>query len=110
MSTKINKSLIALALVSLVSISLAYGPPCTSTANNGGYSLANRLNLTAEQLQQVQTVLQEQRQEARAWRKDHRAETETRLSKVLNAEQMEQFKALKQHRFNAKGRHFKPPF
>lgn len=117
MSTKTNKLLIGLALISLASASLAFGSPgggmksCQHrgfSPDGGGYRIVNELNLTTEQQNQMQTIMQEQREAAKAWRKKQAEETEAKLSKVLNPEQLEQFKEFKQHqRFHGKRGGFK---
>ena len=53
--------------------------------------------------------MKQQRKEARTWRKQHRQETETKLSTVLNAEQMERYKALKQQRRNLRAKKHQQP-
>ena len=115
MSTKTNKLLIGLALVSFASASLAMGPPggCKSRGfgpDGGGY-IMNELNLTSEQQSQVKTILQEQRETAKAWKQKHAEETQAKLGKVLTPEQLEEYKAFKQHhRFHGKKGGFKRPF
>lgn len=116
MSTKLNKLLIGVAVISLTSATLAFGQPCNgkgpgqnqaSGSNTIGYRLTEKLNLDEHQQKQMQVIMEQQRKQARAWRKQHWQDTETKLSTVLNAEQMEKFKTLKQHRRNLKAKKFK---
>lgn len=114
MSHKINKLLVALALISLTSITLASGPPCGGSdgpgrgfgPGNPGDRLAYELNLNTEQQTQVQTIMKEQRNEAQTWKEQHEKATEEKLNKVLNAEQMEKFQSLKKNRSGPGRRRF----
>jgi len=97
-STK-NKLLLGLALVSLSSVGLAFGwggGPGYGAGPGGGYRIAKELNLSTEQQEQMQTIMQQHREEGQQWREQHRTELETKLGNVLTADQLEQFKAFKQ--------------
>jgi Spy/CpxP family protein refolding chaperone len=103
MSNKLSLLLIAITLLSFTTISLAFNPPCggPGQAGNlgpGGGRMAQQLNLTTEQQQQFQNIMQEQRKIGQAWREKHHQEVETQLSKVLDEEQLKNFKAFKQAR------------
>ncbi|MCK5647797.1 MAG: hypothetical protein KAI22_02870 [Gammaproteobacteria bacterium] len=116
MPTKLNKLLIGIAVISLTSAPLAFaqafngkGPDQNQAvkSNSIGYGLTKKLNLDKQQEKQVQIIMKQQRKESRTWRKQHRQETEAKLSTVLNTEQMEKFKALKQQRRNLRARKYK---
>jgi len=103
MTTTQNKLLIGLALISLTSIGLAFGPQwggapgqASGFGPGGGYGMTQQLNLTTEQQQQVQTIMQSHREEGWAWREKHHQALEGKLSEVFDAEQLEQFKAFRQ--------------
>lgn len=104
MSTRLNTFIITTAVISLLSASLAFGQPCGGKGRN---NMASRLNLDEQQQNQVQQIMQQQRTEAQAWRKQHRQETEKKLSTVLNSEQMEKFKAFRQQCRHNKAKKFK---
>lgn len=106
-STK-SKLLVGLALVSLSSVGFAVGTqwgggPGYGPGPGGGYRIAQELNLTTEQQEQMQTIMQAHREEGKKWREQHHKDLETKLSDVLNAEQLEQFKAIKQQGPFARG-------
>jgi Spy/CpxP family protein refolding chaperone len=114
MSTKINMLLIALALFSLTSISFAYNPQCGGPGQGrgpggGGFRVAQILNLTSEQQQEFQNIMQEQRKIGQAWREKHHQETEAKLGQILNEEQLKKFKEFKQNRPNKMGMGFNRP-
>ncbi|MCP3849106.1 MAG: hypothetical protein GY694_02535 [Gammaproteobacteria bacterium] len=94
MSYKINAIATGLILISLTTVSLA----SNSFKQQRGERLAQELNLTSEQQEEVKSIMQEQRKEAQAWRKQHQEETKNKLSKVLNNEQMEKFETMKKQR------------
>lgn len=106
MSNKTNKLLIGLTLISLTSVALAFGPRCGGPdgpgrgfgPGNPGDRLSYELNLNTDQQKQVKAILEEQRNEAKAWREQHKKETDVKLNKVLNAEQIEKFQSLKNNR------------
>ncbi len=112
MSSKVNTLLIGLVLVSLTSASLAFGRPCGGPGqgrnfgpgSGGGYRMAQELNLSVDQQQQFQNIIQEQRKEAQEWREQHRKEAVKKLSTVLNEQQLTKFKAIKQYQSNRRGR------
>lgn len=97
---KINKrnSLIALALVSLSSMAFAFGPKMGGNGPGDGYRMAQELNLTKEQQEQVRDIMTKHRDETEKMRKQHRKDLETKLSTVLSSEQLETFKEMKQKR------------
>lgn len=93
MSNKITVLITSLILVSLVSLSFAERPP-----QKRGDMMIQELNLTEQQQVQVKAIMKEQRTTAKAWRKQHHQQTESKLSTVLNKEQMTKFKAMKEER------------
>lgn len=97
---KINKrnSLIAVALISLSSMALAYGPQKGGPGPGGGYRMAQELNLTEAQQEQVRGIMTKHREEGKAMREQHRKALETELSTVLSPEQLDTFKEMKQKR------------
>jgi len=109
MSNKIIVTLITLSLLSFTTVSLAFNPECGGPGKGrgfgpgGGNRIGQVLNLTTEQQKQVQDIMQEQRKIGQAWREKHHQEVETKLSKVLNADQLKQFKEFKQSRKNRRG-------
>ncbi len=94
MTNKINKLLIAAVLVSLTSISFAYEQP----RQERGGRMAQELNLSAEQQEQFNSIIKEQRATAKSWRQKHHEETREKLSKILNGEQMKKLDELKDKR------------
>ncbi len=97
---KINKRnlVIAVALVSLSSMAIAFGPQMGGPGSGGGYRMAQELNLTTEQQEQVRDIMIEHREEAQIIREQHRKELESKLSTVLSAEQLDIFKEMKLQR------------
>lgn len=97
---KINKrnSLIALALVSLSSMTFAFAAHMGGPGPGDGYRMAQELNLTKEQQEQVRDIMTKHRDEAEKMRKQHPKDLETKLSTVLSSEQLETFKEMKQKR------------
>lgn len=102
MAIKKGKLLIGLALVSLTSVGLAFGPQWGAGPGNGN-RMAQELNLSAEQKDQVQNLMQKHREEGMKWREQHRKDMETQLSNVLTGEQMAKFKDLKQQGPSGRG-------
>jgi len=97
---KLNKrnSIIAVALISLSSMAIAFGPQMGGPGPGDGYRMAQELNLTKEQQEQVRNIMTKHRDEAEKIRKQHRKDLETKLSTVLSSEQLETFKEMKQKR------------
>ena len=97
---KFNKrySIIAVALISLSSLAIAFGPQKGVPGPGGGYRMAQELNLTQEQQEQVRDIMIKHRKEAKVMRDEHRKELENKLSTVLSSEQLDTFKAIKQQR------------
>lgn len=98
MAAKKGKLLIALTLVSLTSAVLAFGPQGGGPGYGGGARMAQELNLTVEQQQQVQELMKKHREEGRQWREQHRKDMEIKLGGVLTPEQLEKFKSIKKQR------------
>lgn len=99
MITRKSKLLIALSLVGLTSVSMAFGPKWGGPGPNGsGFRLAQVLELSEEQQSKVKEVMQAHREEGQKWREQHRSALENKLSSVLTEEQLEKFKAMKKNR------------
>ena len=96
---KLNKrnSIIAVALISLSSMAIAFGPQMGGPGP-GGYRMAQELNMTTEQQEQVRDIMTKHREEGQAIRDKHREELEVKLSTVLSPEQLDTFKEMKQQR------------
>jgi len=96
---KLNKrnSIIAVALISFSSMAIAFGPQA-GVRDQGGYRMAQELNLTTEQQKQVQDIMSKHREEGRVIRDKHREELKIKLSTVLSSEQLDTFKEMKQQR------------
>ena len=93
---------VAVALISVSSLALAFGPAMTERGPGAGYRIAQELNLTTEQQEQVKSIMTQHRDEAVKMRKQHRDKLKDKLSDVLSTEQMEKFDAMK-----AQGRYSK---
>ncbi|MDX2506172.1 MAG: hypothetical protein QNL62_17070 [Gammaproteobacteria bacterium] len=96
---KLNKrnSIIAVTLISLSSMALAFGPQMGGPGS-GGYRMAQELNLTTEQQEQVGDIMTKHREERKSIRDKHREQLEIKLSTVLSPEQLDTFKEMKQQR------------
>jgi len=103
MSNKMYILLTGLMLISLASFSFAQG---------GGKGMMQELGLTEEQTKQVREIMQEQRTLAREWQKKHQEETESKLSEVLDDDQMEKLQSMQKRgrNKNQRSRNNKPPY
>ena len=82
MKTNKRNTIIAVALISLSSMAFAFGPQMGGPGSGGGYRMAQELNLTEEQQEQVRDIMTKHREEAKAKRDEHRKELENKLSTV----------------------------
>ena len=93
-----NKILWALSLTAIITTAAAFEPPYgygKRFENRDGSRIATILNLDENQQEEVQSIIQQHREEGKNWRSNHQKALDDKLSAVLTAEQLDQFK---QHR------------
>ncbi|MBF0264489.1 MAG: hypothetical protein HQL46_04395 [Gammaproteobacteria bacterium] len=97
-----SKIFIGIAIVSFSTASIAFYPgdgrPGFTPGYGDGSRMAAALNMDAKQHQQVKDIMIEHRHQAKTWRDEHRKSLTDKLSRVLNADQLEQFKQHQQQR------------